>query len=66
MGVDTPDDFTLWICHRDRADLKVALNILNVVLFNLNFMEEMQVYGLTLCYVGILIQSKARGKDDCG
>jgi hypothetical protein len=24
MGVDTPDDFTLWICHRDQADLKVC------------------------------------------
>ena len=24
MGVDTPDEFTLWICHRDRPDLKVC------------------------------------------
>ena len=49
-----------------KLTLRFALNVFNVVLFNLYAMEEMQVHGLTLCCAGILGQSKARGTDDSG
>ena len=35
LGVDTPDDFTLWICHAGQADLKVCPQCLGCGSFQL-------------------------------
>ena len=46
LGVDTPDDFTLWICHADRADLKVCPQCLGCGSFQIG------IYGRNARFVG--------------
>ena len=63
LVVDTPNDFTLWICH---ADLKVCPQLFKWWFSTCNLWKTCTVLGLTLCFVGMTGQSKAKRQDDCG